>query len=124
MFKTTNRGTKVVRTVAVVHSRGGDEAAPSADALIALGKPQRKDVQAPSSEFAKVIPSRHPPEETAYTESAAELFALTNKHLGKRLDVYKWAAEQRISDNSFPSIPEFPTTHFYDLYLLQIIDVQ
>ncbi|KAH7721335.1 hypothetical protein AAVH_11191 [Aphelenchoides avenae] len=96
MFKSTNVGANVARTVVVVHSRGINVPPSTRDASNPLGKPQRKDVPVPHSDVAKVIRSRHPSAEVDWTESTAEIFVFPNIQLGKRLDIYKWSAMQTV----------------------------
>lgn len=107
----TDAGAKVVRTVTIVRSHYGNDGSAAPDLL---GTPMRQNIPAPHSDSVMHYFRRSPPAKGPL-ESAANLFVHTNTQLGKRLEIYKWIAEE--------SWPGPQNARLYDLFLLHIVDI-
>lgn len=114
MFVATSRGAKLVRSVTVVRDDRGDVPSPIPNTFNRLGKPQRRDVLAPTIPFVKecFINAGNT------TQSTAELFEFKNVQLKKRLDVYKWTAVETVESTAWT-----PGTIAYDVFHLKIVDI-
>ncbi|KAH7699270.1 hypothetical protein AAVH_33626 [Aphelenchoides avenae] len=87
MFETSSIGAKVVSSISIICARHFD----GVPTFTSLGVPQRAGIPAPQCDFLM----KHLPRRTSTTvESTAELFVFKNTKAGKRLDVYKWAADE------------------------------
>ncbi|KAH7691414.1 hypothetical protein AAVH_40070 [Aphelenchoides avenae] len=95
MFETAARGTDVVRSVTLIHTRLFEER-PVRLADDLLGRPLCKEVPTPHNacvkEWSRV---NHLIYGTTSTESAvAELFVFDNPNLAKKLELFAWTIEQ------------------------------
>ncbi|KAH7699580.1 hypothetical protein AAVH_33314 [Aphelenchoides avenae] len=105
MFETSNLGAKIVSSIIIVCAHDFDGVPIFLKRI--LGAPQRVGLPAPQCDYLTDFRSRR----TSVTvESTAELFVFKNTKAGKRLDVYKWTAEE-------------VNIMRRELFLLQIVDV-